>query len=152
MITLEGAQKVSHLLKTPTEAVDDHLVDLVVLLTSFAILSLLFFMVTDILYALFQIRKQLIAFSIHPPLAVQRPIDDLNPSDITTSRDSALFKVKMMGNLAWEKMRGVQRSNLIRSALGRGDITAAGVYVAKAQSALAVKQKEAQVEATGNQK
>lgn len=80
--------------------------------------------------------KKLKAYSIHPPLAIQRPVDDANPSDITPDRSSAYFQIKMIGNLAWEAMRGVKRDILKHSALLRGDQENAKLWIHRAQAKL----------------
>lgn len=70
-IRKQAARKMIHLLSEPTRPIDDSIIELVN-------------------------KRQLIAFSIHPPLVIQNPVTETNPSDVNqVNRQTFIYKIRL---------------------------------------------------------
>ena len=91
------ASKLMRLLASPRKAIDDSIVDLVS-------------------------AGELVAFSMHPPLALQQVITSLRPSDVNPVLTSWSYRMKRQTNAIYEWWRGIEPvANLKDSTLARVD-------------------------------
>jgi GR25 family glycosyltransferase involved in LPS biosynthesis len=94
------AKKLAHLLSKPSRPIDDSIVKLV-----------------D--------KHQLIAYSIHPPLAIQKPVSKTNPSDVNLiNRQSFIYSIQFGIYTFLQWWNGVEPyETLNKSALKRANLT-----------------------------